>query len=591
MTNSDRIATLPFNQAILRYATALSALEEADPNPSLEQVLEVLTARDAVKAARSASSQLDRDSLSKLIHLDNRLKQQAAAIASQNKLTQCRQSLEPNDSDWWWFIEPPASPPKPQPKWSQFDWIWNALTVVCLVGTATFATSTIKAFSKNGFDPLQTFATIAQGAGLALVARSTLTDKGQQGVKNALDSLSIPKYLHAEATFAASAVFLGVSYGIYAALPDLGKWYYERAEKYYEEGQFSEALNFYTEANSFTPDLPEVNVALGKTYENLGEYDEAKKYYEKALIKGNPAAFNGMGRVLLETSPNDPEAAKNAQLYFVLGLKHNPTAELKARLHANLGLALLRQHSDNSSPSEFNNRLLLAKQNLNKAIEIQQELPNTTPGWGVAYCYLVEVARSQNSASEQERYEKQCQAAKPESLREYKKIAGIGGYPLVEKIDIAGLVNETQTVSKISETQILAKDTGDRTELLTPTPSTSESNASENPPSGAALSSPLEITEPNRLEEVKNLLYKQLDETWVTYPSFQQPLVYQVKVTESGAIATYQPLDKPARDFMSEIPLSKLASSTDTQEPLAEFLVTFTPSGILEVKPIAESSQ
>ena len=160
--------------AIAQYADALSALEQAFPSPTLEQIIDVLVARDAVEAIKQNAEDTTGKTLAQLILLDQRLRSQSNVLTQQAQLADCRQSLQPPESAWWWWLDPP---PAQMPWWSRFDWCWNLLTVGCLVITGTFITNTAQAFSTSGFDLIGTFSTITQGAGLVLVAGAALTDK------------------------------------------------------------------------------------------------------------------------------------------------------------------------------------------------------------------------------------------------------------------------------------------------------------------------------------------------------------------------------------------------------------------------------
>lgn len=555
MIISDRKAISKLDQAIERYAIALSAIEEAAPNPSVEQVLEVLKARDAVKAARTTEIEAPSETLAKLIDLDSRLKTQAKAIASFNKLATCRQSLDPPESAWWWFLD---APPRSQPKWARFNWVWNTLTVACLVGATTYTIETAKVFSKNGFDLLQTLTTLTQGAALALVAGGTLTDKGRQAVRNTLSSLKISPYLDAEATFAASAVLLAASYGIYTYLPEVGEWYYQQGTLDYNKGQLLKAKEKYEEAIHLAPERPAIHVALGKIYETLGQLDAAKSQYQIGLLKNDPASYNGLGRVTLEMS-DDPDNPKKAEGYFVRALdRENISENLKAQLHTNLGVAQLEQIDDADSTQQIQNLLYKARQNFEQALAIEQSIPETTPQRGIAHCYLAILPQGQQASNQMVNHAELCKKANPQTLGDFAQLVAL------RKRDVSDKINQSPAVTQTSAAVAPGNEEFNPTDVFYTAP---------------------QITDPSKLEELKLLLFAQIDENWKTFPTFQQNLVYRVKVNDQGTLSSFEATDRLAEDFINETPLPTLPKSDSTSEPIAEFTVTFTPEGRLEVTP------
>jgi hypothetical protein len=85
-------------------------------------------------------------------------------------------------------------------------------------------------------------------------------------------------------------------------------------------------------------------------------------------------------------------------------------------------------------------------------------------------------------------------------------------------------------------------------------------------------------------------VYDRINQTWQTSPTFTQNLVYLVSTSQDGAIAHFEPLNQPAKDYTQETPLPNLLESSQTSGttealPAAKFTVVFAPSGVLEVNP------
>lgn len=317
------------------YEAAIATLEtiaadEAKTKVSQQLTIDALLARDAVEKCRQAQENSpatlpSAKTYARLIQLDQRLNAQKTVIATHGNLEISRQSLNPPESSWWWFIALPPKATKQHDK-DRFDWIWNGLTVVCLVTATSFATSSAKAFSIQGFDVLGLFSSFIQGAGLAFIAGGAFTDKGQKTVQNALRSVNIPSHHHAEATCMLSASLLAVSFMGYSNLYRLGNLYYTWGQGERDRGDNISAFRTFQKTLDFAPDKREAYSALGQVAEKMGRLDEAKTYYEQGLALSDPASALGMARLSLlnslkENGWNQPmDNAKVREIEFFLEL-------------------------------------------------------------------------------------------------------------------------------------------------------------------------------------------------------------------------------------------------------------------------------
>lgn len=301
MGEFERAELSPLEQAINRYETALTNVEIADTATEAD-VIDLLLARDGVDTQKQSATALTVATSVKLLALDKRLRQQAAAIHHAVSLDQCQASLTPSSSAWWWSLEPPP-PPTPTlthvNKLDNFDWVWNLLTVTCLVFSASFATNTAKAFSTQGFDLAGTISTISQGAGVALIAGGALTDKGRKVTENVLKSLGIPAAFYAEATFGFSATLLGATFLLNNSLDQVGATYERHGHHLLAQGDLVTARDKYVRAMDFMDNDKELFVALGHVSSDLGELDKAEEYYRQGMALGEAAAMDGLARTLI----------------------------------------------------------------------------------------------------------------------------------------------------------------------------------------------------------------------------------------------------------------------------------------------------
>lgn len=105
-----------------------------------------------------------------------------------------------------------------------------------------------------------------------------------------------------------------------------------------------------------------------------------------------------------------------------------------------------------------------------------------------------------------------------------------------------------------------------------------------------------EITDRATLSALTRPLRNRILEAQSDKPSYNEPLVFRVAVTEDGAIADYEAKNQAALDFVDSTPLPDLVKPEAAgiepgknlipQEPLAQFQVIFRPSGTLEVGPL-----
>ena len=99
-----------------------------------------------------------------------------------------------------------------------------------------------------------------------------------------------------------------------------------------------------------------------------------------------------------------------------------------------------------------------------------------------------------------------------------------------------------------------------------------------------------EITDTDRLEELNQKLYDQIDQSWQQTPTWYEDLVFQMRVNVEGVIVNLEPVNQSARDYVQQTPLLKLLNSSDGEiashkKSSALFRIVMTPRGALEVSP------
>ncbi len=114
-------------------------------------------------------------------------------------------------------------------------------------------------------------------------------------------------------------------------------------------------------------------------------------------------------------------------------------------------------------------------------------------------------------------------------------------------------------------------------------------------PLPSRLSSPPAITDPQELKDLQAQLNEKLIKAWVPATDVKTPLIYRVSVAKDGAIVGYKSLNQGTATETEQTPLPDLlykpVGSRVTNEPLADFQVTFNPDGNLEVRNLPSNTE
>ncbi|NJR49487.1 MAG: tetratricopeptide repeat protein [Leptolyngbyaceae cyanobacterium CSU_1_3] len=316
----------------------------------------------------------------------------------------------------------------------RFDWIWNTLTVTCLVFTTGCVIAILQPFVIGGLTVAEASAMIAQGAGITFVSKGALTKDGKVGVQNLLMKLGIASRWYSEVTFVASVLLLLLTAGLHASLPKLGEVYLQQGQDYRERGLLGEARRKYEKALELNPRKAATHIALGELDESLKDLESAESHYKQAIVEGNRLAFDRLGRTYLAR-----EKPTEAETILRLGIRWTQdNAELQFSLNRNLGRALLEQK-----------KYAEAQPFLNAAIARQQELPTAIAGRGMANCFLSQVSQSQGNQTRVLQQLNICrQIARPETVDEYQWLINAGLHDVTEKADTTAIVNSDTPVDR-----------------------------------------------------------------------------------------------------------------------------------------------
>ena len=389
-------------RALTDYESVLKELEESEEkerSPSPETCLQILLLRDKIQTQVTREHPPSTQAALRLISLDERLSEQGGLIAKTLPLDKFRDLIDPPESAWWWYVQPPE---KIHP-WDTFNWLWELLTVPILASNFALVAAISSRFLAGGPDAIGAFATIGQGLIALLAAGAPLSKVGQQVIERSLTGFNLPKYLWHEAKLTlALAVFLGLL-GFQAYLPNIARFYVRRGIAAQRQFQTTLALAQFQRALELDPNNMEAHFRLGNIYEDLLEFDKAQAEYRVALLGDCIEAYNNLGRLHIVRSEDYTGAAallRQGQLKLEnrdsIEIKYCSSASLQAIEYIflkNLGWARLMQE-----------RPLDAESELRKALEIN-------PQDAAPHCLLAQALEDQNKepAAVLERWE-QCYA-------------------------------------------------------------------------------------------------------------------------------------------------------------------------------------
>ncbi|GET41182.1 tetratricopeptide repeat protein [Microseira wollei] len=292
--------TLPdslLERAVERYEKAIASLETAAEDLSVEHVLDVLIARDAVQVAMSDKTQHHSGRLIKAVKdLDNRLKEQARYINRVTKLAEWQAIFNPPEKEWWWLLDPIT----PKPWRDQFDWLWRFFSLVFLTASLSLVVDISTRFLSGGPDIAGAFAVIIPSILTLLAGEGALTKRGQEGIEYILTSLKLEKAWWDEIICLAAGLLLWLLFVFWSLIPWIADNYYvPTAAQAAEYGRLNVAEEHYNRALKLNPENTEIYYKLGQLYEEAKDYNKAIENY-KTSWKGKAQAASDIARLYLQ---------------------------------------------------------------------------------------------------------------------------------------------------------------------------------------------------------------------------------------------------------------------------------------------------
>jgi tetratricopeptide (TPR) repeat protein len=383
------------------YEAAIKSLKQAGSSIQVEQVLEVLKARDAVQVALKEQKSIPTSGLKQVIELDAALREKAELITKTvncktiEQFAQWRESLYPPAEAWWWRLESLA-PPHP---WDVCDWLWKGLTVATWTANLSLLVNIATRFLSGGVGLPGAAAVILPSIFALLQASSELTKAGQEGFDKLLEKLNIPKQYREEAKLGSALLLSVILISIWCGLSLISNLYNGNGLKNYNERNLGEAEQDYLKEIALNAENIEAHYNLGNLYEEWQELEKAKKEYQIAVAGNLPDAYNNLGRLHIQDKKY-PQAAALLAKGLLLAQEKNSEPKIRYSLFKNLGWVRLEQ-----------GRYEEARQTLQAAIGITNnpEAANYISNPGAAHCLLAQALDKQKQPKALEQWQKCCQ--------------------------------------------------------------------------------------------------------------------------------------------------------------------------------------
>ncbi len=294
--------------------------------------------------------------------MDRRLKNQARHIAHVN-IADYRASLNPPAEAWWWFLG------------FKFDW-FLILSIALLTVALTFLVNIAACVLSGGSDWLGALAISASIVVTLLTVKDLLTGGTQR------------------------IIIFSVALLLLVSLVILQSWLpqYYRQEGYKDYNaqpqRLGSAESNFKRALAFNPDDAEAHFYLGLLYEDIQNFDLARKEYEFGAMNYSWNALNNLARlyILNENYAAAVSLLKRPELREKWSNKEHAdqeNLEYYSVMHKNMGWARLKQ-----------NRLAEAKTELEAAIQFAEKAELFQTVGVAAHCLLAQVLEKECNTSQ-----------------------------------------------------------------------------------------------------------------------------------------------------------------------------------------------
>ncbi|MEB3175749.1 MAG: tetratricopeptide repeat protein [Cyanobacteriota bacterium] len=401
-----------FRALLDEYESALQRRQnEAESAP--ESVLGLLRTRDEIDRALERERTVGKENLDRLLALDRHLQEQAGALAQALDWPAYRHSLGVSPKSWWWHLDTLVESETPE----KLVWLWQGARFgLWTINLGLLGTLAGRFFS--GASGLMEVFTIALPSLLVLMqANNELTASGREGFNRLFNRLNIPPRWYEAARFVPTVVLFGGLLGIWFTQPQFSEEMNRQGSKAEERGQWARAERDFLKALALNGANLNAAYNLGNLYEELQNFDSAKKYYMIAAKGGVADAYNNLGRLYIRQNQYSEAILLLNDGLAIVENQERQTEDVDPELNKvkysllkNLGWAKLRQgesfsRANQLKPIDYTD----AKFQLQVAIGIASdpELKSSILNPGAAHCLLAMVLEAEQSPESLDQW-RQC---------------------------------------------------------------------------------------------------------------------------------------------------------------------------------------
>ncbi|NET24083.1 tetratricopeptide repeat protein [Okeania sp. SIO1I7] len=352
---------------------SLEKLKASNISLSKQEVMEILLTRDALNKALSNKIKPSASAILKIEKLDRKLRENADGLIQDINLAEYRENFPKTPDAWWWYldniVEEKAKKSHP---WNRFDWFFRGVRGISLIGNIALSLTLARLWIFSSTSDFIAAAAIVPGVLSLLQAQSELTETGKKGFDKLLEKVKIPQHFHEVVKLVSSLLMTGLLLVIWFNLPSISNRYKLAGQKLQDQEKLASAEEKYLQAIKLDSDNLDARYKLATIYEELQDFDNAKKQYIIAAKGGFLDAYNNLAYWYIRENKNDEAIdllnqgkrllEKTEQNFEQLtDVKKLNLQTQKYSLYKNLGWARFKQKRDEDAMAYLLPAMAIAK--------------------------------------------------------------------------------------------------------------------------------------------------------------------------------------------------------------------------------------
>ena len=348
---------------VLVYKELLEKLTAPNASLSEQEALKILLARDAISNALYNNLENCNLAVIEIKKLDKKLKDNSDKLIDFIILDEYRNNFPSLPKTWWWYLDIDIDKKRIESHpWNRFDGLIRIIRVMVWTVNLTLLGSLGSLFLVSGSGLKGVLAITFPGILSLLQAKSELTENGKKEFDKLLEKIKIPQHYQEEAKLGSTLLITGLLLTIWLSLPSISNSYKLMGKKSEEQENLALAEESYLQAINLYPDNVDARYKLAKIYEQLQDFDSAKKQHILAAQAGFIDAYNDLAYLYIQEDKNGKAIDLLRKALGLLEKKENQFEELMDseklnlktqtyNIYKNLGWARFEQNQYDDSVS------------------------------------------------------------------------------------------------------------------------------------------------------------------------------------------------------------------------------------------------